>query len=91
MPTITTDKTYRIQRDNCQAVLIDVQEKLTPSIYRSPDIIDKTIILMKGLHILRVPILLSKQYKFWNSVKTIFWCICQTDNFLDVTLEYENL
>lgn len=63
MPTITTDKTYRIQRDNCQAVLIDVQEKLTPSIYRSPDIIDKTSILIKGLHILGVPILISEQYK----------------------------
>jgi len=28
-----TDRTYRIARENTQAMLIDVQERLTPHIY----------------------------------------------------------
>ena len=41
--TITTDKTYRIMRENTQAMIIDVQEKLTPHIYRHEEIIKKTL------------------------------------------------
>lgn len=61
--TITTDKTYRIMRENCQAMIIDVQEKLTPHIYRHEDIVKKTVTLIKGLQILGVPIVLNEQYK----------------------------
>ena len=63
MSTITTDKTYRIMRDNCQAVIIDVQEKLTPHIYRHQDIISKMAILIEGLQALGIPIMLNEQYK----------------------------
>ncbi len=61
--TIITDKTYRIMRDNCQAMIIDVQQKLTPHIYRHQEIINKTITLIEGLQILNVPLLLNEQYK----------------------------
>lgn len=60
--TITTDKTYRIQRENCQAIIIDVQEKLSPHIYRYNDILKKTLILIQGLQVLDIPILLNEQY-----------------------------
>lgn len=60
--TITTDKTYRIQRENCQAMIIDVQEKLSPHIYRYNDILKKTLILIQGLQTLNIPILLNEQY-----------------------------
>ena len=60
--TITTDKTYRIQRENCQAMSIDVQEKLSPHIYRYNDILKKTLILIQGLQVLDIPILLNEQY-----------------------------
>ncbi len=60
--TITTDKTYRILRENCQAMIIDVQEKLSPHIYRYNDILKKTLILIQGLQTLDIPILLNEQY-----------------------------
>lgn len=60
--TITTDKTYRIQRENCQAMIIDVQEKLSPHIYRYNDILKKTLVLIQGLQVLDIPILLNEQY-----------------------------
>ena len=60
--TLTTDKTYRIQRENCQAMIIDVQEKLSPHIYRYNDILKKTLILIQGLQVLDIPILLNEQY-----------------------------
>ncbi|SJM37609.1 Isochorismatase family protein [Psychrobacter pasteurii] len=61
--TITTDKTYRIMRENTQAMIIDVQEKLTPHIYRHEEIIKKTLTLIQGLQLLDVPIVLNEQYK----------------------------
>ncbi|WP_296402193.1 isochorismatase family protein [Psychrobacter sp.] len=61
--TITTDKTYRIMRDNTQAMIIDVQEKLTPHIYRQQEIILKIVTLIQGLQILGVPLVLNEQYK----------------------------
>ncbi|PNK61062.1 isochorismatase family protein [Psychrobacter sp. FDAARGOS_221] len=61
--TITTDKTYRIMRDNAQAMVIDVQQKLAPHIYRNDEIIKKTTTLIQGLQLLGVPIVLNEQYK----------------------------
>ena len=63
MSTVTTDKTYRIMRSNCQAMIIDVQEKLAPHIYRHKKILSKIEILIQGLQALEVPILLNEQYK----------------------------
>lgn len=63
MQTYTSEKTYRILRESTQAMLIDVQEKLTPHIYRNQKILSKTLILLKGLQALDIPIMLNEQYK----------------------------
>ncbi len=61
--TIITDRTYRIARENTQAMLIDVQERLAPHIYENENIVKKIITLIKGLQALDIPIMLNEQYK----------------------------
>lgn len=61
--TIITDRTYRIVRENTQAMLIDVQERLAPHIYDNENIVKKIITLIKGLQALDIPIMLNEQYK----------------------------
>lgn len=63
MSTIITDRTYRIARENTQAMLIDVQERLAPHIYDNENIVKKIITLVKGLQALDIPIMLNEQYK----------------------------
>lgn len=63
MQTYTTDKTYRILRQNTQAMLIDMQERLNPHIYRNQKILSRMIVLLKGLQALDIPIMLNEQYK----------------------------
>ena len=63
MSTMITDRTYRIARENTQAMIIDVQERLTPHIYDHENIIKKTVTLIKGLQALNIPIMLNEQYK----------------------------
>lgn len=61
--TIITDRTYRIARENTQAMLIDVQERLAPHIYDNENIVKKIITLVKGLQALDIPVMLNEQYK----------------------------
>jgi len=63
MSTMITDRTYRIARENTQAMIIDVQERLTPHIYDHENIVKKTVTLIKGLQALNIPIMLNEQYK----------------------------
>ena len=63
MSTMITDRTYRIARENTQAMLIDVQERLAPHIYDHENIVKKTVTLIKGLQALDIPIMLNEQYK----------------------------
>lgn len=63
MPTMITDRTYRIARENTQAMIIDVQERLTPHIYDHENIVKKTVTIIKGLQALGIPIMLNEQYK----------------------------
>ena len=63
MSTMITDRTYRIDRENTQAMIIDIQERLTPHIYDHENIIKKTVTLIKGLQALGIPIMLNEQYK----------------------------
>lgn len=63
MSIMITDRTYRIARENTQAMIIDVQERLTPHIYDHENIIKKTVTLIKGLQALGIPIMLNEQYK----------------------------
>ena len=63
MSTMITDRTYRIARENTQAMIIDVQERLTPYIYDHENIVKKTVTIIKGLQALGIPIMLNEQYK----------------------------
>lgn len=63
MSTMITDRTYRIARENTQAMIIDVQERLTPHIYDHENIVKKTVTIIKGLQALGIPIMLNEQYK----------------------------
>lgn len=63
MPTMITDRTYRIARENTQAMVIDVQERLTPHILEHEKIVSKIVTLIKGLQALDIPIMLNEQYK----------------------------
>lgn len=63
MSTMITDRTYRIAREDTQAMIIDVQERLTPHIFEHEKIVKKTVTLIKGLQVLRIPIMLNEQYK----------------------------
>ena len=53
----------RIAREDTQALMIDVQEKLTPHIYEHEAITDKMAVLIQGLQALGIPIMLNDQYK----------------------------
>lgn len=53
----------RIVRDDVQALMIDVQEKLTPHIFEHKTIIKKMAVLIQGLQALGVPVMLNEQYK----------------------------
>ena len=63
MSTMITDRTYRIAREETQAMIIDVQERLTPHIFEHEKIVKKTVTLIKGLQALGIPIMLNEQYK----------------------------
>ena len=63
MSTMITDRTYRIAREDTQAMIIDVQERLTPHIFEHEKIVEKTVTLIKGLQVLGIPIMLNEQYK----------------------------
>ena len=43
MSTMITDRTYRIARENTQAMIIDIQERLTPHIYDHETFVKQTV------------------------------------------------
>ena len=53
---------YRIERADCQALLIDIQQRLAPHIHDNDHIIRRAKILVQGLQALNVPIMLNEQY-----------------------------
>lgn len=54
--------TYRLLIDHTQAVLIDVQEKLTPHISDHETVVANIAKLIKGLQVLGVPMVACEQY-----------------------------
>lgn len=52
----------RLQRDHTVLVIIDVQEKLMPVIDRADDVLRNIERLIRGAHILGVPVLVTEQY-----------------------------
>lgn len=53
---------YRILPANTQAILIDVQEKLTPHIDNYQIVVDNCVKLITGLKLLGVPLIANEQY-----------------------------
>jgi nicotinamidase-related amidase len=53
----------RISVDNSAGIIIDVQERLFPHIFRNEALKENVAILIQGLNLLKVPLLLTEQYK----------------------------
>jgi isochorismate hydrolase len=52
----------RITKDNTSAVIVDIQERLFPHMYKREELERNVGILIKGLNLLNVPLLLTEQY-----------------------------
>lgn len=53
----------RITIENCQAILVDIQERLTPHIDNHKCLLNKVMILIQGLQALNIPIMVNEQYR----------------------------
>ena len=60
--TVGDGSIYRIVTDEAQAVLIDVQERLTPHIHEYEQVVANIRTLILGLKLLGVPLLANEQY-----------------------------
>jgi nicotinamidase-related amidase len=56
-------KSCRIVRAKAALVVIDIQERLLPSIFESDRVVNNTLRLIKGARILGIPVLVTEQYK----------------------------
>jgi len=52
----------RISKDNTAAIIIDIQERLFPHIYNKKELEKNVGILIKGLELLKIPMLVTEQY-----------------------------
>jgi nicotinamidase-related amidase len=52
----------QITRQNTQALIIDIQEKLFPHIYENDSLLKNILKLIEGIKILRLPYLYNEQY-----------------------------
>lgn len=62
MTVIHIPSAFRLLKENTQAMIIDVQDKLAPHIHDIDNITHKITILVKGLQALNVQIMLNEQY-----------------------------
>lgn len=53
----------RIHRAHTALLVIDIQDKLLPSIYEKERLIKQSVLLIKGLQILGIPIFVTEQYR----------------------------
>ena len=53
---------FRIQREQAAGLVIDIQEKLFPFISGHEDLAVKSGILIRGLQVLKIPIVITEQY-----------------------------
>ena len=56
-------KTRRIVRSKAALVVIDIQERLLPTIFESERVVQNTVRLIKGARVLGIPVLVTEQYK----------------------------
>jgi nicotinamidase-related amidase len=56
-------KTHRLVCAKAALAVIDIQERLLPAIFESERVVRNTVRLIKGARILRIPVLVTEQYK----------------------------
>ncbi len=63
----------RLNKENTIGVVIDLQEKILPHMFNREKIIERCLIMVKGLRILNVPIVVTQQYTkgLGNTIKSI--------------------
>lgn len=54
---------FQLRREQCRIVVVDIQDRLLPSIYEHQDLICQSVKMLHAARILRVPVLVSEQYK----------------------------
>ncbi len=52
----------RIIKDDCSALVVDIQERLFPVMHEKEHFLEKSLILLEGLKVLEIPILVTEQY-----------------------------
>ena len=52
----------RIDPNKTQALVVDIQEKLFPHIYKKEKVLENCVKLIKGLRLLNIPFILNEQY-----------------------------
>jgi hypothetical protein len=52
----------RINREDCAALVVDIQERLFQVVDGKDEFLRKCLILLKGLQVLEIPILVTEQY-----------------------------
>ena len=57
------NKTLRLQRAQAALVVVDVQERLLPSIFEKERVVRNTVRLARGAGVLKVPVLVTEQYR----------------------------
>jgi nicotinamidase-related amidase len=57
------DKTQRLTRSKAGLLVIDIQEKLLPAIFEKERLVRNSVLLMKGLNLLKVPVFSTEQYR----------------------------
>lgn len=62
-PKKTKAKTCRIVRAKAALAVIDIQERLLPSIFEGERVVRNTVRLIKGARALGIPVLVTEQYK----------------------------
>jgi nicotinamidase-related amidase len=56
-------KTHRLVRAKAALVVIDIQERLLPSIFEGERVVGNAVRLIKGARVLGIPVLVTEQYK----------------------------
>jgi len=52
----------RILRDQTAAVMIDIQERLYPVMHNKEALLDRLVMLVKGLKLMNIPVVAAQQY-----------------------------
>ena len=52
----------RISAGECTGLVVDIQERLFPVMYKRDELLTRVLILLEGLKLLEIPVLVSEQY-----------------------------